>query len=147
MSNATKDRNTVYDASTIYSGRINRANMPAADIAYAGTMRCLDANQRAVKPSAANAALRVRGVVKNQVDNSTGAADAKRVELMEGEFEFANSATNPITLAVLATSNPICYAEDDSTVGSLNTAGSLAGIVLEVNTGSILVGIGSKYFT
>ena len=142
MANATADRATTKWAPATFAPQ-SVLNVPAATTIWGGVMKCADANQRAVDPSLANAALFVAGVTKNQYDNSTGAADAVKCELETGIFEFALAAVN--TPLISDVGKP-AYAEDNQTIGKLNTAGSLAGTIIEVGVGYVAVGIGPQYY-
>lgn len=141
MADATKDRATVKKASAVYLP-LYVANMPAAEIAYFGVMKAIDANGRAVNPSGANAALKVMGVVKERKDNSAGVADEKKVELESGGFKFANSGVNPVTIADIGKT---AYAEDNQTVGILNTAGSEAGKIVQLDSDGVWVEVGAAF--
>lgn len=139
MANITRDRNTVKIAPTLLAPQYV-ANAAATTTYYYGTMQAVDANQRAVNP--VSATLKVMGVVKRHVDNSTGAADAKRVELESGEFLFANAGD----IGVDDVGKP-AYASDNQTVTLVSANGSLCGIVTGVNADSVQVGVGPQYFT
>jgi len=144
MANLTADRNTSYEASTIRTGQIIRAFLIPNQIVYSGTVQAVDANGRAVNPSGANAALYVGGFVKDHVEAGSDVAnDEIRCELMEGEGELNNSAANAITRAMIGAQ---CYFEDNHTVGSLNTAGSKGGKIIEVTATGVIVGVGPKYW-
>lgn len=138
MANLTSERNTVKSSASIYQ-RQNVLNMPAGAVAYKGLAKAADANQRAVDPGAAGGP--VMGVVKKTVDNSLGAADAIRVELETGEFQFDNAGD----IGVDDVGKP-CYFTDNHTVTLVNT-NSQGGIVLEVGAGFVEVGVGPQYFT
>lgn len=141
MANVTKDRNTIQKASRIWLAQ-QVLNATGGLRYYAGTMIAADANARGVKPSGANAALKVAGVMKLHVDNTSGANDAVKLELMTGEFKFAKSGVNTPTAASVGA---IGYAEDDQTIGTLNTAGSYAGIITQVDTDGVWVNVGMQF--
>jgi hypothetical protein len=139
MANATSERNTVKGASTV-NQRQNVLNMPAGAIAHFGTMKSADANQRAVNPGAAGGP--VMGVVKKTIDNSTGGADAKKVELESGEFVFGNAGD----IGIGDIGKP-CFAVDNQTLTKVNT-NSRAGTILEVHAdGTVEAGIGPQYYS
>lgn len=136
MADLTQERNTVKATASIYQ-RQNVLNMPAGAVAYKGLMKSTDANQRAVNPGAAG--LPVMGVVKKTVDNSLGAADAIRVELETGEFQFDNAGDIGVDDV-----GKTCYAADNQTVTLVNT-NSICGKILEVGATFVEVGIGPQY--
>jgi hypothetical protein len=138
MANLTQERNTVKGSASIMQ-RQNVLNLGAGAIAYKGLMKATDANQRAVDPGAAG--LPVMGVVKQTKDNSLGAADALRVELETGEFQFDNAGDIGVDDV-----GKECFATDNHTVTLVNT-NSKVGKVLEVGAGFVEVGVGPQYQT
>jgi hypothetical protein len=77
-----------------------------------------------VKHGTANADLHVIGVTQHEVDNSSGAAGAKRVTVeRDREFVFDNDTTNPCSEAVLQGAK--VYAVDDHTIGTSSVTNTL----------------------
>lgn len=75
--------------------------------------------------------LKVRGVMKEEVDNSGGSAGDLSGELETGVFKFANSGTNALTIANL---EGVCYVEDNDTVSSSGGTNSIkAGKVVAID--------------
>lgn len=142
MPNMTKDRATVKKAPTANEFQYV-ANASAARKYYIGTLQAVDANNRAVDPAAGVAALKCMGVVKEHVDNSLGAADAKKVELEGGEFEFDKHPTNTPTATHIGLP---AYASDDHTISITAADGPLVGKITGINANSVDVGVGPKYF-
>lgn len=142
MADITKDRMTVKKASATYMEQYV-ANAKAATIYWIGTMQAVDATNRATNPSAAGAALKVPGVVKDRVDNSLGANDAKQVEFESGTFEFAKHGVNTPVLANLWAKG---YASDNQTISNNAADGPLAGIIVGINANSVDIKIGPENF-
>ncbi|WP_236200251.1 hypothetical protein [Pseudomonas pseudonitroreducens] len=131
----TKDRNTSRRDGIQFSDP-----MAAAAKIFAGSLVCLDASGNAV-PGSTSTTIKVRGVAQEQVDNTGGAAGAKRIETRRGVFQFANSAsTDQITRAEIGTQ---CYIVDDQTVAktSATNTRSVAGVVRDVDDGGVWVEI------
>lgn len=131
----TKDRNTSRRDGIQYSDPV-----AAAAKIFAGSLVCLDASGNAV-PGSTSTTIKVRGVAQEQVDNTGGAAGAKRIETRRGVFQFANSAsTDQITRAEIGTQ---CYIVDDQTVAktSATNTRSVAGVVRDVDDGGVWVEI------
>ncbi|WP_236175537.1 hypothetical protein [Pseudomonas pseudonitroreducens] len=131
----TKDRNTSRRDGIQFSDPV-----AAAAKIFAGSLVCLDASGNAVPGSTATT-IKVRGVAQEQVDNTGGAAGAKRIETRRGVFQFANSAsTDQITRAEIGTQ---CYIVDDQTVAktSATNTRSVAGVVRDVDDGGVWVEI------
>ncbi|WP_236233737.1 hypothetical protein [Pseudomonas tohonis] len=131
----TKDRNTSRRDGVQYSDPL-AANVKI----YAGSIVCLDASGNAVPGSTATT-LKVRGLAQEQVDNTGGAAGAKRIETRRGVFQLANSAsTDLITRAEIGSQ---CYIVDDQTVAktSATNTRSVAGVVRDVDDGGVWVEI------
>lgn len=131
----TKDRNTSRRDGIQFSDPV-----AAAAKIFAGSLVCLDASGNAV-PGSTTTTIKVRGVAQEQVDNTGGAAGAKRIETRRGVFQFANSAsTDQITRAEIGTQ---CYIVDDQTVAktSATNTRSVAGVVRDVDDGGVWVEI------
>lgn len=110
---------------------------------YQGALVGLDANGRAVAGTS-NAAARILGVAVEESNNSTGAAGDKSVEVRQGVYYLANSATTDAIVA--ADVGRFCYVVDDQTVArtSGNGARLRAGVVMAVDsTDGVAVWIGA----
>lgn len=112
-------------------------NLPAAAAKkfYAGAIAARDAAGNATPGATATDILGV-GRVKDQVDNSSGAAGALRVEIEKGIFQFANSATDPVLVSDIGND---CYIVDDFTVSHTDTNQSVAGKVFDVDANGVWV--------
>ena len=130
----TKDRNTSRRDGTQFSDPV-----AAAAKIFAGSLVCLDASGNAV-PGSTSTTIKVRGVAQEQVDNTGGAAGAKRIETRRGVFQFANTRADQITRAEIGTQ---CYIVDDQTVAktSATNTRSVAGVVRDVDDGGVWVEI------
>lgn len=85
---------------------------------------------------------RVLGVAVKRVDNSAGAASARRIEVETGVFEFANStAGDAITVANVG---QVCFVVDNDQVALTNgtSTRSAAGIIVGVTATGVLVRVG-----
>lgn len=108
----------------------------AANVAiFMGAIAALDANGRAV-PASDTAGLKVAGMCEETCDNTGGAAGALSIVARKGVFRYANSATNPVTQALVGKD---CYIEDDSTVASTGTHKVRAGVVVEIDNEGVWV--------
>lgn len=96
-------------------------------------------------PAAAGTGKRIVGRAAQSVDNTGGAAGALSVDVHffyeRDLFLLVNSGVNAVTAAMRET---VCYAEDDQTVGSLDTGFSVCGIIYDVTTEGVWVEIGQK---
>jgi hypothetical protein len=145
MANATADRNTPKQVTTAYFPQY-RAKAKAATKHYIGTVQCIDlTTDVSENPAVANAATQKGwGVVKETVDNLTGIAGAKTVELETGEFWFGVHGTHAPTLADRGKS---AYMDDNQLISDTDTDGPLVGKILDVDaTLGVLVGIGPLYW-
>lgn len=80
-------------------------------------------------PAAANAATgKMRGVVVDSADNTSGAQGALSCTVRPGRYRFANSAGNPCSQATVGSK---VYAADGNTISSNSADGPLAGVLLE----------------
>lgn len=105
---------------------------------YGGSIVCRNASGYAVPGSTATT-LKALGVAMEQVDNSAGAAGAKKVQIRKGTFCFGNStSTDLITNADLGND---CYIVDDQTVAKTNgsSSRSVAGKVHSVDADGVWV--------
>lgn len=109
------------------------AGAAASTTLYKGGLVAINASGYAV-PASADPRLRVVGVAEAKVDNSTGAAAAKTVQIQTGAFWFGNSSsTDAIAITEIG---QVCYVADDQTVAKTIGAGvrPIAGVVLGVDT-------------
>lgn len=97
---------------------------------YAGSLVARDAAGRAT-PGATATDILGMGRCREQVDNSSGAADAVTVDIEKGIFRFANSVTDPVVAADVGSN---CYIVDDFTVSHTDTNQSVAGTVFAVDS-------------
>jgi hypothetical protein len=141
MANATKDRNTVKKASAVYTAQ-EVCSAKATTIYYAGTLVAVDSTGVGLPASLANATLRAAGWVKRYVDNSLGADGDKKVELETGEAKFDKDGGTPPTNADIG---KMVFASDNHTISRSAAAGSPAGILTEVETDGVMVGVGPQY--
>ncbi|EML3977465.1 hypothetical protein RNF44_007035 [Pseudomonas aeruginosa] len=127
----TKDRNTPRRDGMQF-------NDPVAANAkiFAGSLVCRNA-----VPGALSTTIAARGIAQEQVDNTGGAAGAKRIETRRGVFQLANSASaDQITRADIGKE---CFIVDDQTVAktSATDTRSVAGVVRDVDDGGVWVEI------
>lgn len=123
----------------------NSVALAAATVVYADCMVFVNASGYAIGAgtSATNAYF-CAGVAAKQVDNSSGSAGAKSVDVHNFAY-LDNDTTNPITRAMLGRS--FCYAVDNHTVGSSSLGGSLclAGVPLFIDpAGKVAVSFNSR---
>ena len=78
------------------------------------------------------------GRAEEFVDNTGGADGAKTVKVRRGVFKWNNDVTNPVTAADVLKD---CYVFDDETVTILATDASVAGKVIGLADGEVLVEI------
>lgn len=82
------------------------------------------------------------GVAVTAADNTGGADGDKTVDVVQGDFQFANSATNTCTKIDVA-KKATAYIEDTGTVGNVSTGASAAGPIVDVNANGVVVRIES----
>lgn len=112
------------------SGDIITLPAAAAKKFYAGALCARDASGNATPGATATTILGV-GRVREQVDNSSGAAGAVTVSIEKGIFRWANSATDPVVASDIGND---CYIVDDQTVSHTDTNQSVAGKVFDVDS-------------
>lgn len=146
MANTTKDLRVTMSLANMYMPQQDGKNI-AGRVYYIGQLCVKDGNGRLDNPG--DATLAVLGVFKGcQYDAAAQAlmaADESEYTVQQGEyFHLKNSGANP----VLSTTKPgtKVYAEDNQTVGLLNTAGSLCGQFLGWDQGRLKIGIGPNYY-
>lgn len=132
MAALTKDRKTDFRAGVDFSDPAE-----ADAVVYVGAVVCLNAAGNAV-PGSADNTLKVRGVARERVDNTGGAAGDLQVPTQKGLHKFANDGT--ITRADLEAS---AYIVDDQTVADNDNAGArpLCGVIKDVESDGVWVEI------
>jgi len=105
----------------------------ASTIIYAGSIVAQNVSGYAV-PASATSGFKVIGRAEEYVDNSAGAAGAKKVNIRLGIFNFTND-TGDGAIALINIGSP-CFAKDDQTVSliSLNGTYPYAGVVYDYNS-------------
>lgn len=113
--------------------------MAASTVVEGGKMVGVNGDGYAVEAADA-ASIRVLGVSDQNVDNSAGAAGAKRLQIYSGGlYKLKNSGTNAVDQA---DAGQLCFVEDDETVAdSPGTKGIVAGRVIEVASDGVWVQI------
>ncbi|WP_411037642.1 hypothetical protein [Shinella sp. BYT-45] len=133
MTALSGDRNTPQR-----SGDTREFGAAAGAVLYAGAMAAVNAAGYAVPVSEATG-LKGAGRVERRVDNSAGAAGAKRVVIRAGIFRYANSASaDAITQADIGAD---AYGVDDQTVAktSATNTRSVVGKVFDVDADGVWV--------
>lgn len=126
------------------SGAFLTFAVAAATRLFQGVFAALDASHRLVAATDA-ANRRVVGLVKEEVDNSTGLAGDLNGIVEVGLFLVGNSTTNPVTNAHIG--RP-AFIEDDNTVAiSGGTNNVVAGIVHEVTSDGVWLWVGVPHVT
>lgn len=112
----------------------------AATKVYAGGLAVIDAGYAA--PGRTATGLIAAGRFEATVDNSAGAAGAKRVQVRRGTFLFKNSAsTDAIAQADVGKD---CYIVDDETVAKTDGSASRskAGRIIAIDPDGVYVQVG-----
>lgn len=149
MTALTKDRKAPqYGSPDDVLPKLVSLPMAASTIIYAGSMVASDASGNAV-PASANSALKLWGRAEVQVDNSTGNAGDKRINVRPGVFAFNNSGAGADLIAA-ANVGAYCYAADDNVVALTDAGGTrpVAGIIFPFdpnNTSFVQVGVGPGF--
>lgn len=128
MAALTKERDTKRRTGDLLS-----LPMAAAKKIYAGSLVARDGDGNAT-PGAATAGLSGVGRAAETVDNSTGTAGAKKIEIHKGIFAFANSSGAALSRADIGAD---CFMEDDQTVAKTGTAP--CGRVFDVDENGVWV--------
>lgn len=132
-------RNTPMALGTIY-----QLEMAAAMLIYAGALVAVSATGYATKGAVATT-LKQFGRAEETVDNSAGAAGAKKINVATGIFVWANSSAGDlITIAEIGTD---CFIVDDQTVAKTNGTAtrSRAGKVVFVDATGVYVQMGPQF--
>uniref|UniRef100_A4WS40 Uncharacterized protein n=1 Tax=Cereibacter sphaeroides (strain ATCC 17025 / ATH 2.4.3) TaxID=349102 RepID=A4WS40_CERS5 len=109
-------------------GDLRQGDAAASTVIYAGALVMRDASGNITKGATATGGIGA-GRAEARVDNTGGAAGAKKVDYRPGVFRFANSgSTDAITKADIGKA---CWIVDDQTVArtSATNTRSRAGIV------------------
>lgn len=101
---------------------------------FEGSLVALNAGYAA--PGSAAAGLLAAGRAEEFVDNTGGADGAKTVRVRRGVFKWNNDDANPVTEADLMKD---CYIKDDETVTMLAVGTSVAGKVIRLDNGEVIV--------
>lgn len=129
----TAGRNTV----EIQDGKTLVLPVKAGTKVYDGSLVALDATGYAV-PGDTAVGLIAAGRAEEFVDNTGGADGALTVKVRRGVFKFDNDETDPVTAQDIMKD---CYILDDETVTMLAVGTSIAGKVIGINNGEVLVEI------
>ncbi len=129
----TAGRNTV----EIQDGKTLILPVKANTKIFDGSLVALDATGYAV-PGATADTLIAAGRAEVFVDNTGGADGAVSVKVRRGVFKFDNDDTDPVTAQDIKKD---CYILDDETVTMLAVGTSVAGKVIGLDNGEVLVEI------
>jgi hypothetical protein len=102
---------------------------------YEGSFVVLDGTGNAAPGSTADTLL-AAGRAEEFVDNTGGADGAVTVKVRRGVFKWNNDVTNPVTAQDLMKD---CYILDDETVTMLAVGTSVAGKVIGLENGEVIV--------
>ena len=127
----TAGRNTV----EIQDGKTLVLPVKANTKIYEGSLVVLDVNGHAT-PGSTDEGLLAAGRAEEFVDNTNGANGAKTVKVRRGVFKWNNDDTNPVTEQDILKD---CYIKDDETVTMLATGASVAGKVIRLDDGEVIV--------
>lgn len=136
MTALTAERNTQRR-----EGKLRNYPMAANAKILAGALAMLNATGYATKGATATGQV-CAGRAEETVDNTGGADGAKTINVIPGEFKFANSAAgDAITIAEIGDN---CYIVDDQTVAKTDGAGtrSVAGKITGVESDGVWVDAG-----
>lgn len=135
MSALAADRDTPHK----YKERKEVLEMAASTKIYAGALVAVVSGTGLAVPAGDTANHVVMGRAEEQVDNSTGAASAKKIAVARGVFRFDNVGT--ITVANVGQNATVV---DDHTVGLAagTTADIVAGRIEEIDTLGVWVAVG-----
>lgn len=128
---STKDRATVQRDGTRFT-----YPLAAGAVIYYGTIVAAAAGYAV--PGSATAANVTLGIADGAVDNTGGAAGAKKVQVKSGTYLLNNSAADPVTAADIGAD---CYVLDNDTVAKTSSANTRprAGRVRAVDDGGVWV--------
>jgi hypothetical protein len=110
---------------------------------FAGTMVAIDPANGFARPATATAGLRIAGVAARDVDNSEGGdgaafvlVDLSHTSGWTSDYRFINDQTSPLTARDVLGD---CYALDDQTVTANGAGKSVAGTVMRIAEGGLIV--------
>ena len=126
----TADRNTFER-----EGKLYEYPLAASVECFVGALLVLDASGNC-KPGVAATGLIAVGRCEEYAKEATGVAAASSVKVKSGVFKWKNSGTNVLTKANIGDT---VFIEDDQTVGSLSTAMSAAGILVDIESDGVWV--------
>lgn len=129
----TAGRNTV----EIQDGKTLILPVKANTKIFDGSLVALDATGYAVPGTTADTLI-AAGRAEVFVDNTGGADGAVSVKVRRGVFKFDNDDTDPVTAQDIKKD---CYILDDETVTMLAVGTSVAGKVIGLDNGEVLVEI------
>jgi len=129
MTALTNDRQTA-----VRQGRQYSDPVAASTLIFYGALVMLDASGNAVPASTATG-LTVRGMAREHVDNSAGAAGDKNVATENGTWRFAHSGLDRTDIGATA------YAVDDQTVDTDSTGRSAVGTIVDIDNVGVWVRI------
>lgn len=123
-------------------GRLTNYPVAAATKIFKGALVCLEGTGKLAVNGSTATTLTAVGVAEATVDNSTGAASAKTIEIREGTHGFNNSTAGD--LIVQADVGNDCFIVDNQTVAKTNGGAtrSRAGKVIRIEGGEVFVEIG-----
>lgn len=127
----TAGRNTV----EIQDGKTLVLPVKANTKIFEGSLVALDATGHAVPGSTAEG-LKAAGRAEEFVDNTGGADGAKMVKVRRGVFKWNNDDAEPVTEEDYMKD---CYIKDDETVTMLAVGTSVAGKVIRLDNGEVIV--------
>lgn len=127
----TAGRNTV----EVQDGKTLVLPVKANAKIYEGSLVVLDTTGYAIPGSTAEGLL-AAGRAEEFVDNTGGTDGAKAVKVRRGVFKWNNDDANPVTEADLMKD---CYIKDDETVTMLAVGTSVAGKVIRLDNGEVIV--------
>lgn len=104
---------------------------------FEGSIVVIDSTGNAVPGKKATGLLSA-GRAEEYVDNSGGADGAKTIKVRRGVFKWSNDSTAPVTGKDILKN---CYIVDDETVTITETGSSIAGKVIGLENGEVLVEI------
>lgn len=130
MTALTKDRNTPYRSGTDVSHPI-----AASALIFLGSIVCLDDSGNAV-PGSTSTTLVAAGRASETVDNSAGATGDDFIPVQRGVFQYVNDGSIDRTHI-----GSDVYIVDDQTLSSVSTGKSVAGKLIDLDTGGVWVEI------
>lgn len=116
-------------------GKFLTLPVKGATVIYDGSLVAVDANGFAV-PAAKATALTAAGRAEQYVDNLAGADGALTILVRRGVFRWSNASTGAVAAKDVLKS---CYMNDDESVTITATGSSVAGKVLGLEDGDVIV--------